>query len=368
MSFWARIDSNSANNPALNLTGDAAIEIEFLAETATGDPGDRLLDTSVDGPDPDTVVLIGGTTYSFSFEYSAELPTLNRDGAQQVPDQYEGSEVVVITVHDYPTAGESTRLFFMQGELATEAEMNGFGKGAIDVQALDTTPQPTTICFAEGSRILTSRGYVAVENLRPGDLVETLDDGPRPIRWVGQSELNWPGAIEGQKPIHISAGALGVNRPRQDLVVSPQHRMLLSNVPTDMGHGLNEVLAPAIALTGLPGIRQMKGKRSVTYFHVLLDHHAVIQSEDVATESFYPGPQALKMLSRAQRAEVLMMFPALRGDPEGGYGLKARPVLTRREAQALLALQPGPNGALRLFRNPQAPSATPMVQQADQLV
>ena len=75
----------------------------------------------------------------------------------------------------------------------------------------------------------------------------------------------------------------------------------------------------------------MRGKRDVTYYHILLDQHCVIKAEGALTESFFPGPTALKLMSKKQSTEILTRFPALKADPEGGYGPKARPCLTRKE-------------------------------------
>ena len=49
---------------------------------------------------------------------------------------------------------------------------------------VDTVP-----CFVAGTRITTPRGDVAVETLRPGDLVLTKDDGFQPLRWSGEREV-----------------------------------------------------------------------------------------------------------------------------------------------------------------------------------
>ncbi|SIS79426.1 Hemolysin-type calcium-binding repeat-containing protein [Roseivivax lentus] len=137
--FWARFDSNSANNPALNLRGDAAIEFTFVE---SGPTGDLALDTNGGLPDPDTQVSIDGVLYDFTFELSAQLPTLKRDGAGQVPDQYEGATTYIITVQDYPAPGDTTRLAFLPDENATQAEMDAFGNGAIDLQNVGTDPVP----------------------------------------------------------------------------------------------------------------------------------------------------------------------------------------------------------------------------------
>lgn len=81
-SFYARTDITAAQNPTINLTGDPSIEITFVAETPTGGPGDMFLEGS---PDPDTQVMIGGTNYSFTVNWTATLPTAARDGATNVP-------------------------------------------------------------------------------------------------------------------------------------------------------------------------------------------------------------------------------------------------------------------------------------------
>ncbi|MDU8912956.1 Hint domain-containing protein [Aestuariicoccus sp. MJ-SS9] len=170
--FWARIDSNSANNPALNLTGDPAVQFSLVE---SGPNGDLTLDTNGGAPDPDTQVDIGGTLYDFSFELSAELPTLNRDGAGQVPDQFEGSSIFIITVQDYPSAGDTTRLAFMPDEAATQTEMDAFGNGAIDLQATGTEPAPDYIVEGTSGADVIDASYGG--DLE-GDLIDNNDGNP----------------------------------------------------------------------------------------------------------------------------------------------------------------------------------------------
>lgn len=106
----------------------------------------------------------------------------------------------------------------------------------------------TPVCFTEGTLISTPSGPCAVENLRVGDLVDTLDDGPQPLRWVG----GWRMLAAGDRlPICIDAGALG---NRHALRVSGQHLLLVSGADCELLFGEPEVLVAAKDLVGLPGI------------------------------------------------------------------------------------------------------------------
>ena len=325
--YWARFDSNTANNPGLNLTHAPAQEISFIK---SGPDGDLVLDYSEGAGDPNTQIQIGDATYDFSYQMSGTLPTFRGDGANKVPDQYEGSKVYVLTVHDYPSDGESARLTFMPDEAATEREMNAFGQGAIKLKDADTT-STGAVCFGEGTLIDTPSGPRAVEDLRAGDWVTTFDDGPQRILWISHSEFSWPGHSENELPIQIRAGALGPGRPARNLVVSPQHKVLLQDPDKDGG----VVLVPAKGLTTRPGIRVMRGRRSVTYYHMLLQSHAVLVSEGLPSESFYPGPQALRMLQKPQRDEILAHLPALFAGGVTGYGPHRWPVLSMRATRDL---------------------------------
>jgi len=328
--YSAREDSGSANNPALNLTGAPAVELTFVAETDTGGAGDLILDKPTGGGvDPDTQVEIDGTSYSFTFELSGTMPTQNRDGAQQVPDQFEGSDVVIVTVQDYPSVGETTRFAFMPNESASLVDLDDFGNGAIDVQNLDETPAPTPVCFVKGTLILTPRGTVPIEELDVGDGVLTVDGGAQTIRWIGSSALPGRGRFA---PVRIAKGALGNAR---DLWVSQEHRMLIEDWKCELLFGEPQVLVAAKSLIGRAGIEIVE-TQSVEYFHILFDRHEIIFAEGIASESLFPGPVGLNSLSELSREEIFSLFPDLRADPSG-YGPTARTAMRFYEGRLLAA-------------------------------
>ena len=340
--FWARTDSNSANNPAINLKGISgpnglpAIQITF--QPTSGGGGDLTLDPNGGSADPDTVVVIGTQTYNFIFEFAGTLPSNN----SSVPDQFEpvppdpGALVYVVTVIGYPSTGQTTRLFFLPEEDPSAAIMNSFGTGAIRLQNVDPVNPPPPVCFVKGTVVETATGPSKVEDLKLGDLLCGQDGSVVPVVWAASTTKSWPGSAETHRPIHIRAGAIDNGVPSADLAVSPQHHILVSGPIVRQMFGEDEVLAPAKGLTGLPGVRVMQGKKSVEYYHVMLERHEIIMAHGVATESFYPGPTAVRMLTPAQRVSLYAAVPALKDDPENGYGPTARKKITRRQAEELV--------------------------------
>jgi len=180
--------------------------------------------------------------------------------------------------------------------------------GGSSYSATPTSSPGTVPCYAPGTMIDTPDGPRAVETLRPGDPVSTADHGPQPIRWVrsGDHPLEEVG-VEG-KPVLIQAGALGAGRPAQDLIVSPQHRIVVGDGGQLMQFFDTVAFAPAKALTGLPGIRHMKGETKITYVHFACDLHEVVTANGCLSESLLLGPEVLKGLTLSERRNVARIF------------------------------------------------------------
>lgn len=187
-------------------------------------------------------------------------------------------------------------------------------------------------CFAPGTAISTAQGAVSVEDLRPGMMVTTADDGPQPLRWVGVRSIDFRVEPERMAPVRIGRGAFGLRSdgtplPSRDMIVSPMHHMVIDG-PAVLDHcGQQQALAPAMALVGLPGIWALKGIRTITYFALLLDRHQVIYAEGAATESFRPTAHVLQDFGPHEQAEIATYFPNLQVDPPTGAPTPARPLL-----------------------------------------
>jgi hypothetical protein len=192
------------------------------------------------------------------------------------------------------------------------------------------------VCFAAGTLIRTPGGEVAVEALRAGDDVVTLDHGIRPLIWTGSRTLVFPPAPESQKPIRIKAGCLGANLPCRDLVVSPQHRILCAGQGVTKLTGQHEVFVAVKSLEARNGVRRMKGTRQVTYHSLLFDRHEVILANGLAAESLFPGPTALKLLSPMERLQLLLKLPDLTDEGSKSFGPPARAIMRHQTARQLV--------------------------------
>lgn len=185
-------------------------------------------------------------------------------------------------------------------------------------------------CFLRGTLIETERGPVPIEDLHPGDMVRTYDNGLQPLRWIGSTITQ---VTDATAPIRFAKGQFGAT---SDLWVSPNHRMLVTGQFAQLLFGEEEVLAKAKDLVNDQSIRPDLSLAKVEYFHLLFDQHEILYSHGVLSESYHPGPETAKGFDAETQAELIALFPEL-ADSEGafGYGAAARLSLRQYEAQLL---------------------------------
>jgi hypothetical protein len=133
------------------------------------------------------------------------------------------------------------------------------------------------ICFMPGTNIAVPDGEAKVETLRPGDLVTTATGEAKAVRWIGRQTVSRVFADPLRVlPIRIRAGALGENVPCRDLLISPDHAVLVDGVLIQAGALVN----------GSSIVRETDVSQVYTYYHVELDDHSLVLAENVAAETF----------------------------------------------------------------------------------
>ncbi len=300
-------ESYGIDNVKVYTAGDTGYD-----DVITGGSGNDTIDggagaDTIDGGDDEDVITIGAGDVVDGGEGGSDFDTLIIED--------EGA-----TVTYDPDNPENGTITFSDGSEATFVN-------------IENVVLP---CFTPGTMIRGESSYIAVEDLKVGDLVDTLDNGLQPIRWIGRkhvsaAELEANPALQ---PILIREGALGASAPNRDMMVSPQHRVLMRDASVQLWLGEDEVLARAKHLTARPGIDQIEAD-GVTYIHIMFDHHQVVLSDNCWTESFQPGDMVDHAAHQDIFEELKTLFPELRdADRRAGYA-SARTSLKSHEAALL---------------------------------
>ncbi len=163
----------------------------------------------------------------------------------------------------------------------------------------------TGMSFGRGTRITMSDGSQRpVEELNVGERVLTRDNGMQTIRWIGKRTVQ---AIGEFAPVVISQGVLG---NAENITVSQQHRMLISDWRAEVMVGSKDVLIQAADLVNDDTIFIRKGG-FVEYTQLVFDQHQILYAEGVPTESLHMSQQILAGLPEDVAGEVLALFPDL---------------------------------------------------------
>lgn len=142
------------------------------------------------------------------------------------------------------------------------------------------------VSFTRGTHITLASGeQIPIEQLKVGDRVLTRDDGPQPIRWIGQTTLRAVGEFA---PVVIRKGVL---HNSNDLIVSPDHRLFVWQRQDRLGAGRSEVLVKVRHLINGDTVFQQDGG-FVDYFQLLFDDHQIIFAEGIAAESLLIDPRS----------------------------------------------------------------------------
>lgn len=224
----------------------------------------------------------------------------------------------------------------------------------------------TVPCFCPGTFLETPDGPRAIESLQAGDLVLTRDRGAQEIRWIGERVV--PAEVLATSPalgpVLIEKGALSENSPVHDLLVSPQHRILLRSRVVQRMLNTGEVLVPAAALTAVSGISRVSMNATVRYYHVLFDHHEVVLANGAETESLFPGPVALASVGPRNFLRIVVSCPHILDQSARPIsartivkGRKARKLAQRHEVNGRLLVEDATRVFWRAQRSPELRSA-----------
>ncbi len=247
---------------------------------------------------------VGGATQSTNNSTSFTVNSINRDYNAVISGSVSGpNDPVNVRINrsgtDLNTTNYATN-FDNPDFIVLASQPNGAG-GASSYIILSNSPLTlgqtvnvgnaslgdyTVLCFGSGTRILTERGEVAVEDLRERDVAVTASGTRRPITWIGHRTLDGGGRAlhHDRQPVRVRAGAFGGDLPKRDLFLSPGHPVLVGADADNEGG----VLVPVMCLINGTTVTREPVTR-ITYWHVELDSHDILLAEGLPAESYIDG-------------------------------------------------------------------------------
>ncbi len=163
--------------------------------------------------------------------------------------------------------------------------------------------------FARGALVQTPDGPVAVEDLLPGMMVDTVDGSSTRICWTGSMPS---GAFADTASTHflyrITEGGYGLGQGKPDLLLGPGARLMR---PSQIG--LETARLQQIEdLADGQQIVQVAPRTPVQLYHVALSSHRLMRINDVAVESFHPGHAANLAVADDLFGQYVSLFPQVR--------------------------------------------------------
>ncbi|MEP1587141.1 MAG: tandem-95 repeat protein [Tateyamaria sp.] len=310
-------------------------------DTLNGDAGDDSIlgatgDDVIDGGDGNDTI-DGGNGGNDDLSGGDDRGTFINVNAGEVVDGNEGGDDFdTLDLTGSAPGGGSLNIVFdptnPENGVVNYFDTNGDAAGSLTFSNIENVIP----CFTPGTMVATPQGERRVEDLNVGDRVITRDNGIQEIRWIGKRKMSGQelAAAEHLRPVLIRQGALGKGLPERDMLVSPQHRVLMASDKTALYFDEAEVLVAAKHLTDMEGIDVVEVS-GTTYIHVMFDQHEVILSDGAWTESFQPGDQTLASMGDAQRAEIMELFPELETETGVEAYTAARRSLKKHEAKLL---------------------------------
>lgn len=215
------------------------------------------------------------------------------------------------------------------GILLTLVNYAGFGGPGSSPAVTIVNP-----CFTRGTLIEAKQGLVAVEDIKIGDEILTVEGGYSPVKWVGFRKVSPAQMMVDSKvqPVRIKANTFGKH---DEITLSPQHRVLIDNAFSELLFGSEQVLVAAKHLINGDTVDYVDSPLGIEYYHIMFDGHQVIHANGLPAESLF---FSFDKFDESMREEFIAIFgDDAFNDFDAGDKKAHSPVINRHEAAILNA-------------------------------
>lgn len=199
------------------------------------------------------------------------------------------------------------------------------------------TFEATCAAFARGTLISAPTGPIAIEDLLPGDIIDTVDSGPQRVIWIGSTTY-----IPAQASPTSSLTSLIRFLPdgydgrtaMGDLLLGPSARLLQTRVALEQSLGVKSVLTPARDFEDGHRAFLITPPSPVRLFHIRTGEHASIYANGRCVETYHPGRGVADEMGDATRSLFLSLFPDISDLDD--FGALKYPRMSRETLESLI--------------------------------
>ena len=146
----------------------------------------------------------------------------------------------------FGNSGNGASVAYGNGLWVTVGQYGGTG----NIYGSYYSQSPSTVCFKQGSKILTDKGYVKIEELKVGDLVKTSENGFVPIYMIGHKPFYNPAVTNRIKEQLYKCSQEKYPELTEDLVITGCHSILVDNFKNEEQRNSTNELLGRIFVTG----------------------------------------------------------------------------------------------------------------------
>ncbi|MGR3570922.1 Hint domain-containing protein [Brevirhabdus sp.] len=170
-----------------------------------------------------------------------------------------------------------------------------------------------------GAQVRTPCGARRIELLRVDDLVVTRSNGLQPVRmiWKRQLDTDLLAARPDLAPVRLKPRAVGPMMPQRDLVLAPNHKVLIPGYRlhdvADTGNALMSAAALAESSDAAYVDRTVDGAE---FYHLVFDTPQVFCVNGLPVESASLSAASLDAMDSQLKERIWQTFPQLQREPE----------------------------------------------------
>ena len=210
--------------------------------------------------------------------------------------------------------------------IADIAALREDGSTVIGQRKVPTLPafDQAFAAFAKGTIFKSKSGFLAVEDLQPGDWLSTSPGTYAQVTWIGSAVFSQSDLGEQISLTRIMADSFGVDRPDSFVSFGPAAR--IQQTPPDLRGSTVAARLMTPASRFLDGVNVIEAvpPSPVRLFHLGLKNHTALIANGMLVESYHPGPSPVSHMSQTLRTAFLALFPHVKDLSDFGPMLFAR--------------------------------------------